>query len=263
MFPARSGGRRFELLAACEYNETTQFPGEFSFTSALVWALKILAPEAPFSTCKLRQKITEAPDFAKVNKGQRPLLCPRIPPSNPASPVEHIFIEVLGQSTNHLKYNEEVHQEEDQQLGDYVDFRYHFKTSFNEDELRAAAKEMRGLIEDPDLSLQRITFIQWGNSRKTLAQVASIWRTYARRKKAAGSPSPLLSATDFKHQSSIGYHARELIKCIWVQWFDWLLWTIKLVSSTSELMVDLKLISLGYRLLQFVERKASFSVSKL
>jgi hypothetical protein len=57
--------RNFEFLAACGSDDVTEMPGENSFTSALIWALEILAKtKSSFTTNQLLRKINEdAPRF--------------------------------------------------------------------------------------------------------------------------------------------------------------------------------------------------------
>jgi hypothetical protein len=58
--------RSFEFLAACGSNEVTAMPGDTSFTSALIWSLKLLAKKQSFTTHQLLRKINEdAPDFPR------------------------------------------------------------------------------------------------------------------------------------------------------------------------------------------------------
>lgn len=62
----------FEILSASSYGGTTPGPGDHSFTSALIWALKSLHDEfmeKGFTTTHLRIKIRQAPDFPR---DQRP-----------------------------------------------------------------------------------------------------------------------------------------------------------------------------------------------
>lgn len=58
--------RSFEFLAACGSNEVTAMPGDTSFTSALIWSLKLLAKKPSFTTHQLLRKINEdAPGFPR------------------------------------------------------------------------------------------------------------------------------------------------------------------------------------------------------
>ena len=69
----------FEFLGASSDTETTATPGDTSFTSALIFALKTLVKEKPegcFTTVELRDKIREkAPKFPTT---QCPVLCDRV-----------------------------------------------------------------------------------------------------------------------------------------------------------------------------------------
>lgn len=56
--------RSFEYLGACSSGNTTLSPGEGSFTTALIWALKALADaQSRFLVSELSSKIREAPNF--------------------------------------------------------------------------------------------------------------------------------------------------------------------------------------------------------
>ncbi|KAL8862604.1 MAG: hypothetical protein Q9178_001102 [Gyalolechia marmorata] len=75
-----SGGRGFdtrcfEFLGATSSGATTKSPGPNSFTSGLIWALRVLAKENDrFTTSTLANKIREAPNFPKT---QVPILYER------------------------------------------------------------------------------------------------------------------------------------------------------------------------------------------
>ena len=58
--------RSFEFLGACSSGNTTLSPGDGSFTTALIWALKALAEEqSKFLITELYDKIRDAPNFPK------------------------------------------------------------------------------------------------------------------------------------------------------------------------------------------------------
>lgn len=78
--------RKYEILAACQYNEVTPAPGSNSFTSALIWAFQELKSSQGFDTNELKAKIREAPYFAKSHR-QTPALWHR-----PRDHGEHIWI---------------------------------------------------------------------------------------------------------------------------------------------------------------------------
>ena len=63
--------RTYELLTAGDSLQRTLAPGPDSFTSALIWALKSLAPQTSFDTEELTATISRAP---RLQKTQRPLL---------------------------------------------------------------------------------------------------------------------------------------------------------------------------------------------
>ncbi|KAL9105915.1 MAG: hypothetical protein Q9227_008974 [Pyrenula ochraceoflavens] len=182
----RSGGRRFEFLAACGEGKTTRFPCPQSFTSALIWALGELAKDNhPFSTCKLRGIIENSPEFKK-NKNQKPVVGSRCPPSNRFSSAEHIMIERLGSSESAPSQDLERSDNDEALQGDYVDLRLQFKGAFDKDQLKVAAKEMRDVIRNPELPLRSIGFVRKGNRDDHVRQAVEMWRRAARRKK--GSP---------------------------------------------------------------------------
>lgn len=67
--------RIFEFLGASGPDQTTPLPGADSFSSALTWALKELAPDGCFMSSELLEKILSAPRFPQ--KGQLPCLSER------------------------------------------------------------------------------------------------------------------------------------------------------------------------------------------
>ena len=67
--------RIFEFLGASGPEQTTPLPGADSFSSALTWALKELAPDGCFMSSELLEKILNAPRFPQ--KGQLPCLSER------------------------------------------------------------------------------------------------------------------------------------------------------------------------------------------
>ncbi|KAL9616014.1 MAG: hypothetical protein Q9160_009066, partial [Pyrenula sp. 1 TL-2023] len=188
-------GRKFELLAACGHDKTTSFPGKNSFTSALIWALQELAkedPPSPFSTCKLRLKIAEeAPYFSEI-EDQSPLLYPREPSSDRFTSDEHIMIEILKQSADGRDEVLGISRQDDNQVGDYADFRLHFTGCFSEAELRKAAREMKGIIKSNEMPLRSISYLKRGNA---LREFATTWLERTRRKSSASPQTPLTPGT--------------------------------------------------------------------
>ena len=65
--PIRGGTRAFEYLGASSSDLTTKGPGEKSFTTALIWALKETR-SARFTTLDLLNKVCEAPNFPESQK---------------------------------------------------------------------------------------------------------------------------------------------------------------------------------------------------
>jgi hypothetical protein len=60
---ARGTSPSFDYLVACAESKKTHGPGDNSFTSALIWALKELKLDAPFSTEELKDKIRSYQHF--------------------------------------------------------------------------------------------------------------------------------------------------------------------------------------------------------
>ncbi|KAF9732659.1 hypothetical protein PMIN01_09517 [Paraphaeosphaeria minitans] len=58
----------FEYLVACEGKKRTNEPGKHSFTTALIWALKKLKSEAPFTMLELKDRIERYEDFPTEQK---------------------------------------------------------------------------------------------------------------------------------------------------------------------------------------------------
>ncbi|KAF2437559.1 hypothetical protein P171DRAFT_178790 [Karstenula rhodostoma CBS 690.94] len=78
----RGSRHAFEYLVACEGKRKTREPGPHSFTTALIWALEKLKPDAPFTMQELKDQIEEYGDFPS---NQKPLVFAR--PDHIAGPI--------------------------------------------------------------------------------------------------------------------------------------------------------------------------------
>ena len=63
-----NSSQSFEYLAATGANDMAAGPGATSFTSALIWALKSLVRNVPFTTIELLKRILVAPNFRDNQK---------------------------------------------------------------------------------------------------------------------------------------------------------------------------------------------------
>ncbi|KAH9219763.1 hypothetical protein DL95DRAFT_457032 [Leptodontidium sp. 2 PMI_412] len=174
--------RSYETLAACGRREVTNPPGEDSFTSALIWALKDLLKERKrFTITELQTRIMNgAPNFPKAQFvpllerhdpcDQRLILAPLPSGLEAESPISTPSTQTLD-----LRQN-------------YLDLRFWFATRPNEEEIRNLAMRLRRDMMDKNIGAHSIGWLALKNvdlvrSEKEVARnVAKHWRWVARQK---------------------------------------------------------------------------------
>jgi hypothetical protein len=169
---------RFEYLGACASDQVTNPPGPRSFTSALIWALKKLKSEGPFSTSALQRKIKDAPDYPK---NQYPHLGPRL-----GSATDYIMIAPHEEDGP----GNQVHNEQQSPaICDSFDLRIYVR-DMNDQVIKAWAKAMNRHRSDKDLKVERYDFRGTNLSRCLL-----VWRGRARDSTEGrlGQPSTIAS----------------------------------------------------------------------
>lgn len=160
-------------------------PGENSFTRALIWSLKELAKaRSRFTTLELQQKISnEAPNFPR---NQFVPLLERDEPSN-----ERLVLAPL------LSANEGSDPDVTLQdnllaprMKNYVDLRFCYSKTLNEDEIEALAKNLRSIIVEEKIGANRIGWIRLGHVETVTRDVVNAFRHLAQN-----SPSRRMAST--------------------------------------------------------------------
>lgn len=145
----RSGGHAFEYLAACQERKFTYGPGENSFTSAMIWALKELNTGEHFTTATLREKIMKYPLFPSK---QQPVLFTRkgyLP--------EHIWIAPhtheakMASPTKRRRHSTEPEFRDDD--CNFVDFRLFFNRHLSASDAERVARMMTPLVTNSNLPI--------------------------------------------------------------------------------------------------------------
>ena len=144
----------FEYLAATGADDTTPSPGDTSFTSALIWALKELSKDRTgrFTTVHLLEKIQQAPDFPR---DQKPVLSKRR--ENPAN--ERIILHKVGSPVggSTLNGNGTVHRNTPQQ--DVLTLKFVFDARPSETDIRNLGMDLNHVVRQHQLHVNRI---MWG-----------------------------------------------------------------------------------------------------
>ena len=175
----RGNKRQYEILAACGENQMTPWPGEDSFTRALIYALQILCKEQSFSTNQLYQKIREAPNF-KNNKSKPEHYASRI--EEPSTYQENIVITpnrpcdasvgAAGVDTSVVGLDLETDH--------FLDLRLYFSQKLDDEILDSTAKSMSVAIARGGLKAKRVSWLRKGSLKSQMAPVANHLRTYKR-----------------------------------------------------------------------------------
>ena len=159
--------RSFEYLAATSAASTTPSPGDRSFTSALIWALKKFAEEETpkkFTTTQLVNKIREGPNFPS---DQVPVLMARDPHS-----VQRIVLAPLpsGEKTG-LAVDESPRT-----VPACLELRFFFEKEPPEHELEDLALALKKHINRGSGSLYKVYF---GGMYSLIHDAARRWKNFA------------------------------------------------------------------------------------
>ena len=157
------GTRCFEFLGATSSNATTKIPGPESFTSALIWALGVLAKETDkFTTSTLVAKIKEAPNFPKR---QVPVLTER----NDLSTLQRIVIAPLLDA--HEASTAVPADEQDttrRQPWGFLNLRFSLESCPEKAEIAKFGMDVRRILQSTELKVQGV---KWAGFYRSLPNV--------------------------------------------------------------------------------------------
>ncbi|KAI9653001.1 MAG: hypothetical protein M1821_007754 [Bathelium mastoideum] len=173
---------RYEVLAACTADAKTHIPGESSFTSALIWALKKLynRKDKPyFRTTELVQAITECPQFPQ---DQHPFVKERV------HETDHIALAPRASEKQPL--NNDIEKGEQAQPPvkiSYYDLRFH-ANDLSDEELISFGTKLKELAASRQLPAHRVSLLGknsvWKSHRwQAAAAYGNIWREHTKRAK--------------------------------------------------------------------------------
>lgn len=182
------GPVRYEILGACSAGQVTDPPGDSSFTSALIWALKELKSEQKgyFGTPELQRKIVEAPNLPK---SQQPPLAHRTSPS-----LDHIVIAPYQENDDSAAALALTPSgESEPRISEYIDVRLHFSEPITDDHIKRTAEILKDLISPKsrnDSVIDGISYL----GRVKVQRLASWWLQSHRARKST-LPSSQSTAT--------------------------------------------------------------------
>lgn len=167
------GPLRFEFLGACCDKQTTKPPGDSSFTTALIWALRQLknTPRGWFSTPELQKKIKDYKDFPS---DQWPHLGHR---EKESAGLDHV---VLAPSAHIIREtgHDPVSPRTRRVDHHFVDLRFHFDRPYSDESFSALSQEIRWLIEQERIDSKRVTFIR---KFERLREIVDHWQGLTKR----------------------------------------------------------------------------------
>ncbi|KAF2268850.1 hypothetical protein CC78DRAFT_575834 [Lojkania enalia] len=174
----RAAKPSFEFIAACGKDKPAAPPGEKSFTSALIWAMKELRDYSPFTSLTLVDKIIQ---YRHLAKWQIPELQRRDQYANGTvwiAPFNDRQQETYSepQSERRLAHHE------------YIDLRLNFYRQVTPKDAGEVAKHLSRLVNDePTFSAKHIDLINVGTSH--ISKYVDYWRAAVgeRNRKRRGS----------------------------------------------------------------------------
>ena len=198
----------FEYLAATGADDITASPGETSFTSALIWALKELAKDksARFTTVHLLEKIQQAPRFPD---DQKPVLSKRR--ENPGN--ERIILHPLklGSPISSLNPNGTVVRSTPQQ--DVVTLKFVFESRPSVEDIRNLGSDLNHVVRSHQLHVNRI---MWGGIQprdndmvfRAVSHFKALWRDKSLKRQQMGGPVAAASTPQHHHSKVAGLAAQ-------------------------------------------------------
>lgn len=170
--------RTFEFLGACASGKTTQGPGKYSFTSALLWALRDLSKDGRgFDTRRLKNKISEYEHFPKEQVVQ---LFPR----NEGPDWAHIYIQPKHPTeTSRSRYSRESTPERNvpgpRVSWQNLDFRLTFDKYQTEEDMKKLAHGFNYILSQHE-TLRRVQVTRL--SGDLVVETARFWRKYGKKR---------------------------------------------------------------------------------
>ena len=165
--------RSFEFLAACGSNEVTAMPGDASFTSALIWSLKLLAKKPSFTTHQLLRKVNEdAPDFPRhqhaliMERGEDETSCVRklvlAPLPKPGEKDERTFSSEDKKPKDLIKH--------------YLDLRFFYDKLPTKNEVLFLSESLKNMIANEKITVRHIGWLRMTDIARNAADQ---WRRRA------------------------------------------------------------------------------------
>ncbi|KAL8713152.1 MAG: hypothetical protein Q9220_002673 [cf. Caloplaca sp. 1 TL-2023] len=197
----RGEDRSFEYLAATNAMGTTPLPGEDSFTSCLIRALKNLVLEkenSPFTTDELLRKIKSDPKFPPE---QTPVLSDRQKDHKVPS-VGRIMLHPVRQGQKEAQASTDTSTRE---LADrhVVTLDFEFGEKPSQQDVQVLGRKFNDLFERNTLGVHRIG---WGGIRmKAFGRYVNVFRGFLRERRAsnASGQPPLGFRTSYRSSTSM------------------------------------------------------------
>ncbi|KAL8828692.1 MAG: hypothetical protein Q9170_006495 [Blastenia crenularia] len=190
--------RLFEYLAATRPQDTTELPGEKSFTSALIWALERLRigkPQGRFTTKELLDKIKlDAPHFPK---DQKPMLSDRDDPKHSAGRIMLHPLHVDRTASEKPR----VGPAEEPADGHRVTLHFEFGRKPSEERLSDFGERLNEMFECNTFQVHRV---RWGGmNRTTFNRAVRGFQTPLRKRRASDQGRPVAHLKNTVPRSSI------------------------------------------------------------
>jgi hypothetical protein len=202
--------RGFECIAACGKNETTNWPGENSFTAALIWALRTLVRKRTrFSTQELQTAIMGAPKFPPKQ---------HVPLIERNEPCDQRLVLAPIRKGDEEAEESPTETSEPEHPKYHLDLRLWYLNKPEEEEISSFARRLRKLMIDDGIGASRIGWLGLKNrelaNEERVQQIADAWIRKIRPVPFVGSYSQIdITSSDMERCISLSSESRikELI----------------------------------------------------
>jgi hypothetical protein len=177
----RGNEPNFEFIAACGHNQTAAPPGDKSFTTAFIWALKEFKrtpDECPFTSVHLVDKIKAR--MALVNPEVT-----QIPELHRCNPTSNGIVWIAPQN-NHQKVGKKWADQAERRHAhhEYIDLRFNFFRRVEVQDASNVAKHLSRLVNDHDDFAKHISMIRVSNP---ISKYANHWKNETTKRKRANA----------------------------------------------------------------------------
>jgi len=180
---ARSPNPNFEFIAACGVKERTRHPSKHSFTSALMWSLKELRDQSPFTSIAMVDKIKT---YEHLPAEQTPMLLRR---DQYADGVVWLAPLKRGEGPEPEDIAKSEHRDP---RHEYIDLRFNFYRRVELEDASNLARQLSQLVNnEKTFAAKHITLLDISSTLGTVSKAIGVWKrsSLGGKRKLTSSPT--------------------------------------------------------------------------